>query len=628
MNKHLPPRTTCWRPRLLAILALAFCLGSCRKEPLDLAQPGARQPATELPVQTNPFSVRNVAKAAATLANRPGKAARPAASRGTGASQQFIYFKFNPQEVDQEQFLALEHDSTVHLMEIPFANMAIYGDDFALNTEKAEELKDGSVYGVTALGNTKPLELLAFRAATDLQRLDTLVQVAESDTALQFQAFREAGVKEQQLARWRFCFFQRPHGTVRYWDQDQNRWEPVRGMQVWSLFLGIPIYTYSNGNGDYTVPWRYSIGTIMGTKAKNPRVNVKPFDTHGTWARTVYTLIAQFIVGSVHIEGWVTPCQMKDGKDFYFGGHTQVRYWSQILNAYYFHDEYCQNEGISKAPWSMVCYAQWANTNGRVDYLGNPRFGDASAPMLGHIPSSGTSLIGQYFLGVLNGTSITNYPNLFNVVTGLLPDMTISVPQAAEPTHYNARLAQTVMHELSHASHYQRVGNTWWLNFITATVKVSPVPGNPYGDPTGYIDVAESWAQFLGTNYALRRYPGSQGVMAATTSGSPNAAYSFQVGYYYRMEELLENEYWFFGGRWIPYGLYHDLMDNTNAPPNNSNEQWDRIQGVSIQQLYNAHGRQMTEMYIYRCNFISQNPSLNQVDIDDIFDAHLVRVCD
>ncbi len=616
------------------LLALALGLGSCQKPTLEPTQPDAARPAIELPTVTNPFSRRNVAKAEATLARSASKAARLAANRGMGGGQQFIYFKFNPQEVDQEQFLALEHDSTVQLMEIPFANMAIYGDGFALNTEKAEALKDGSVYGVTALDNTKPLDLLATRTATDLQRLDTLVQVAETDTALQFQAFRQAGMKEQQLARWRFCFFQRPHGTVRYWDQDQNRWEPVRGMQVWSLFLGIPIYTYSNNNGEYTVPWRYSIGTIMGTKAKNPRVNVKPFDTHGTWARTVYTLIAQFIVGSVHIEGWVKPCQMKDGKDFYFGGRTQVRMWSQILNAYYFHDEYCQNEGIAKAPWDMVCYAHWGNTTS-YDWLHKPNLGDAAAPMLGHISTIPPSLAAQFFFGVLDGEDIRNYPNLFNLTFGLLPDMVIRAPQASEPMHYNARLAQTTMHELSHASHYQRVGEAWWLVLIQKTVKnyfTPAVPGNPYGNQDEYVDVAESWAQFLGTNFALRRYPNSQGVMESSVQSSPNATisgtYSFTAGHYYRMEELLENEYWYYGGQWMPYGLYHDFMDDTNSAPNNPNEMWDRIQGVSIQQLYNAHGSNVINMALYRCNFSNQTSGfLNKADVDNIFDNHRVKLC-
>jgi hypothetical protein len=183
---------------------------------------------------------------------------------------------------------------------------------------------------VTPIQNTNVFSRLSARSETQMQYLDTLVQVAEEDTTLQYQAFREAGATEEMLGRFRICLFKKPHGFVNYWDTQLNRWERVRGMQVWSLFLGIPIYTYSDGNGYYEIPWRYSIGTIMGTKAKNSRVNVKPLDTHGTLIRNIYTLIAQFIVGSQHIEGWVTPCQMRDGKDFNFRGHTQVHYWSQI----------------------------------------------------------------------------------------------------------------------------------------------------------------------------------------------------------------------------------------------------------------------------------------------------------
>lgn len=498
--------------------------------------------------------------------------------------------------------------------------MAIYSDEFALDEAKAEQLKDGSIYGVTPIQNTNVFLRLSARSETQMQYLDTLVQVAEEDTTLQYQAFREAGATEEMLGRFRICLFKKPHGFVNYWDTQLNRWERVRGMQVWSLFLGIPIYTYSDGNGYYEIPWRYSIGTIMGTKAKNSRVNVKPLDTHGTLIRNIYTLITQFIVGSQHIEGWVTPCQMRDGKDFNFRGHTQVRYWSQILNAYWFHDQYSNAEGITKAPQSMVCYAQWANTKNHLDANRLPNFGSASTPMLGHIPSSPGSLIIQYFAGVLDGENITNYPNLFNIVTGLLPDMTIRVPEASEPQFYNSRLAQIGMHELSHASHYQRVGNIWWLNFIGKTLSATPVFGNPYGDGVDdqYVSVGESWAEFLGTNYAMRRYPTTSGIKDASNSVPGR----FVAGRYYQMDDLLENEFWFFGLQWIPYGCYHDLMDNTNVAPNNPVEVWDIIQGVTIQQLYNAHNSNVTDMCGYRNNFINQNPALNPIGVNDIFDRH------
>lgn len=324
---------------------------------------------------------------------------------------------------------------------------------------------------------------------------------------------------------------------MNYWDNQLNRWERVRGMQVWSMFFGIPIYTHSDDNGYYEIPWRYSVGTIMGTKAKNSRVNVKPLDTHGTLVRNIYTLITQFLVGSVHVNGWVTPCQMRDGKDFNFGGHTQVRYWSQILNAYHFNDQYADADRILKAPLKMVCYAQWANTAGNVDDDGRPDFGNASTPMLGHIPGTPGSLVLQYFASVFDGENITNYPNLANVLFGVMPDMTFRVPHAAEPQFYNSRLTQTAMHELSHASHYNRVGNNWWINFAQATLAGNGVPGNPYNDSwVPFIDLGESWAQFLGTHYAMRRYPANAGIDEATSTIGV-----ITRGRFYRMDNLAEN---------------------------------------------------------------------------------------
>ena len=259
--------------------------------------------AIELPNKTNPFSLRNVEKAKATLAANNQLSQRFSTNELTENEKQFIYFKFNPQDLTKEQFQAIENDSTIQLMEIPFANMAIYNDEFALDEAKAERLKDGSLYGVTPMKNINVISELLATPQTQTKYLDTLVQVAETDTALQYEAFREAGASEEILNRFRICLLKKPHGFVNYWDTQLNRWERVRGMQVWSLFMGIPIYTYSDGNGYYEIPWRYSIGSIMGTKAKNTRVTVKPLDTHGTLFREIYTLITQFVIGAQYVEG-------------------------------------------------------------------------------------------------------------------------------------------------------------------------------------------------------------------------------------------------------------------------------------------------------------------------------------
>ena len=105
--------------------------------------------------------------------------------------------------------------------------------------------------------------------------LDELYLPDEEDSELQLQAYREAGYTIEQVEALRICLFKRPSGFVRYWDNQFGRLEPVRNMQVWGLVFGIPLHTFTDANGHYNFPWRFSAGTIM-VPIKNSRVNVAP----------------------------------------------------------------------------------------------------------------------------------------------------------------------------------------------------------------------------------------------------------------------------------------------------------------------------------------------------------------
>lgn len=202
---------TFFKSLVFLVFILSIGLISCQKE-INITSdnsPIRRKATILLPTKTNPFSLRNVEKAKATLALKNQDALRNSANRTAGNEPQFVYFKFSPDDLTTELVEALENDSTVQLMEIPFANMAIYGDDFALDEAKAEQIKDGSIYGVTTIANSALFSKLTARAQTQTVYLDTLVQVAEEDTTLQFQSLREAGISEEEIARFRICLFKK-----------------------------------------------------------------------------------------------------------------------------------------------------------------------------------------------------------------------------------------------------------------------------------------------------------------------------------------------------------------------------------------------------------------------------------
>jgi hypothetical protein len=614
------------------VVAGSECPAQDRRSNDGTITAASRKPSKRTASRTNPFSLANILKAKRTLAkadrklnaSRTARIAMEEEPPGEEVPEDdfpeddfpdeeiptdiegdrlYTYLRFDPNGVNGELLQQLEADSTIQIMDFPFANGELYTDEFALDEAKAEQLRDGQFYAV--LRQDSPL-LNVLLEAPNLGTviLDQLYLPQEDDTELQLAAFSEAGYTDGAVERIRICLLKRPSGFVRYWDNELGRLEPVRGMQVWGLVFGIPLHTYTDANGHYNFPWRFSAGTIMGTHAKNSRVNIKPLNTHGTLLQVIPQLLGNFILGSIHIRGWVSSCDMRSEVNFDFFGHRQNRYWSQLLNAVFFHDMYSQQQGIQSAPTNnLIIYAQWANTAGHGD------FGNASAPMLYHL-TGGTFT--DTFLGSLFEFSPT--AQILSLLHGLLPDITFRVTGDYEPTFYETQLAHTAFHELGHASHFRRVNANFWLDLMAAEVFHGGPPCGGYGcgnlTDDGNVQVAESWAQYIGTRNALTRYP--NGVTRSAFFGNNLV----------RFDTLLEQEAWFVNN-WIPSGIYNDLEDVFST----TFEPWDNTGGASVQQLYNVLNSNVDTMCEYQTEFLRLYPGFNPFDVQNIFVAHNIVGC-
>lgn len=600
---------------LSVLLAVAAQAGRAQDQSLQKAPVVAngQKQFTDSSARANPFSVTNIQKAMRKLA-RGGVKNSPARTAAMASDEKIMpvddddrvysYLRIDPNGVSGELLQLMEAEDAIQIMDFPFANGEIYNDEFALDESKAEQMRDGYLYVV--LKKNSPLTGTLLKSPElGTVELNELYLPAEDDTELQLAAFEEAGYSEDAVARIRICLFKRPTGYVRYWDNQYGRLEPVRGMQVWGLVFGIPLHTYTDANGYYSFPWRFSAGTIMGTHAKNPRVNIKPLTTTGNVFQVIPQIIANFIVGSVHIRGWVSSCDMRSDVNFDFYEHRQNRYWSQLLNAVYFHDLYSQQQGIPSAPTdNLIIYAHWAD---------GTDFGAASTPMLYH-------LTGGQFTDVFLGSLFNFTPTgaLLGLLHGLLPDMTIRVNADSEPFMYEPRLAQTAFHELGHASHYRRVNADFWLDLMKAEVFHGGPPCGGYGcggqADDGNVQVAESWAEYIGTLNALARYPNGwkTSVFWNANFGTP----------WVSLNTALEQETWFFNN-WIPTGVYNDLSDVFNT----SFEPWDNTGGASVQQMYNVFNSDVDTMCEYQERFLSLYPFFARADVESIFGAHGITGC-
>lgn len=548
--------------------------------------------------KTNPFSLRNIMRAQDTVAARSGKSGR-AALQAVSSYPSYVYFRLDPSKMAAGQFKSIEADTNCMLLDIPFGDAAVYNNE-TLDEAGAEQLRDGFLYGMVPATDTL-LNRLQGMSNLGFTRLDTIVLPPDSSVTLQQVAMQQAGFEVNLLD---LCLFKRPHGQIRYSYTENGvvKEDPVRGIKVWALVFGIPLHSYTDANGFYEINYRFSIGTVMGTEAKNSRVNIRAVETNGTAVGAIARTLLQLVTGPKSVYGWVTPCKMRDGQDIVYKNHTQKRLWCQILNGVYFSDQYYRQEGINP-PSNLVFYAQWAGQSG-----------SASAPMLGHISAANT--VTERILNDLFGLNVnikSSFPNLYNIFSDLLPDVIIPVSSVAEPSNFNMSETRTIFHELGHAAFMLQVGSGWYstLEAMTIENRNNEVVGNPYGDGSKqgtyhYISMAESWAEFIGQNFLARRYPDVQ-----IRRTNPN---NYTTDY---PSNLLEYEGYYYEFKWMPYGLFHDLMDKFNPDPL---EKFDIASGVTIKQMYTAFQPNTTRWCDYFSSFTSR---YNVPGAWSIFDYYL-----
>lgn len=169
----------------------------------------------------NPFSIKNIRKAKKTLRqrkNQTGGIDAMATNNDDDVNpidlvweKTYLYCAINPNSITPALFTALEDDETIQLMDFPFADPMIYQESYGFNETKAAILKDGNIYAVIPTINPV-INSLPPSDRINIIIEDTLVEPVETDTALQFQALREAGIDEATIER--ICLFKRPHGVV------------------------------------------------------------------------------------------------------------------------------------------------------------------------------------------------------------------------------------------------------------------------------------------------------------------------------------------------------------------------------------------------------------------------------
>jgi hypothetical protein len=233
----------------------------------------------------------------------------------------------------------------------------------------------------------------------------------------------------------------------------------------------------------------------------------------------------------------------------------------------------------------------------------------------------------EYFIAdpqTTTGASILN-----NIQGGYFHYIDISLGYRVNTAWTSDHVKALMYHEMSHAAHFQKVGQQWWNSLVYAeefTIKQWRLYPDlvPYGNGTDgtaseYISLAESWAEHLARVMCDRAYGANSRLVLGYTrnynNDDPVQGLSSHLNY---LEDYdpndLNNPF-----HWIPEGLYYDLFDvrNEQAFPIA-----DGVQNFSNGQMFSALEADVNSMPQYRERLIGQNPNSQTNEVRNLFNQY------
>ena len=261
----------------------------------------------------------------------------------------------------------------------------------------------------------------------------------------------------------------RPEGYVKVYDTYYNDYKPVKGVKVYTRRLVNISTTYTDNNGRYSMGSKYLFNPIYALLFENK----DGFKIYGN----IFILTS-----AVHNVG----TRSKNGYNFNIGFGSKAWPWATINNAaLYYRKTLVPHFGIGNTPRDMRFWYMDRESS----------LGSGCAPMIRHIAgytSASLSLLLTTF-GVSVSSSVA-VGSLLYCVMSVCPDIFIFNNRATSTYSLN----RLVYHEMSHASHYMKVGSAYWLNYITQTVAHKGYGSEP-DFANGIVGVGEMWAYYFET---------------------------------------------------------------------------------------------------------------------------------
>jgi len=393
-----------------------------------------------------------------------------------------------------------------------------------------------------------------------------------------------------------------PEGNITFTDNSLSINEGIKKLKFFGTrFIILPYIGQTNEYGAFE---GYGMGrygySLLTFEFNNKHLKLRSIDFSGGIGSDALSVIRYLIslpFAKMHTE-IVNP--FGDIHDFHrnFNHGSEKALWGLTFNAVQEANDYSVSEGLTS-------YAPFEHKKLQVLCHYSDTVRSSSAPMLSYI---GSGLHVGYTNIIFHTLGLSSL--IGNVIGGLYPDLIIS-QRMSNPLNSH-ELRSTVYHEYAHSLHYfkaNKFSNLHWLENINATIGFSGYGSDINSFPGDFFALSEGWADFIGYNYAARKY--GTGVIFSELN---RWTMTDVTGNY---NDILERVPTFWND-FIPRGLFHDLMD-----VNNSFEGFDNIQGHTILQIYNRFNDATWTIQKFRERWEDEYPSVNNADLFEEYEIDL-----
>lgn len=245
--------------------------------------------------------------------------------------------------------------------------------------------------------------------------------------------------------------------------------EPLKGVTVKVWYFVKIAEAYTDANGHYYISKKYSQNPHYAVRFKNQK------------GFTIFDSLIDMTPANYRISGY----HSNSGYNILFTTSNEEWLSAVVNNCAYDYYTMCQSDGRQAPP-----------SNLKIATLQGSGLQGSGAPMLYHM---GYQNIYQYTMTeimhlMLDSVTSTITSAFAGIMKYFLPDIVIQSYSTYD------KIASSVYHELSHASHYAMSGQNIWSYLIAETIRNSIPENNGYGDGTNNDlrqkvgELAEAWA--------------------------------------------------------------------------------------------------------------------------------------